>query len=346
MAALSVILPTSRHGSHLGLTLASWARQTRGDVELLIVDHSGDDASATRSPSSGQRGLDELVERCGLDRARTRLLALRGAARGAACNLAARAAAGERLLFADEGRIVARDYLAALASAGEGDAVVLGPRDGVLAAWDRPLRALGVRRLAEVMRHEPALGATLDGPCPLFGIEDVARDADALLARFRCADPLWERVAPLVEASGHLGATPLGWLVALAGGLCVPRRAALEAGLFDEQAGGWAGEDPDFTRRLWQLGLPVCVAAGARSGQQAEAALRRVPLEVIARFAARHDPVEAWLLCQLVAGRDARTLASVAAARRPGSPVDTELGARARELVEHTLRAGEGAWLW
>jgi glycosyltransferase involved in cell wall biosynthesis len=296
VAALSVILPTSTRANHLLLTLESYAHQDC-EFELIVI------------------GSSEVVERY-RDRLRMRIVTLPR-------SQAARVADGDRIFFADEGRILARDCLSRLAAGG--DDVVLGPRHGVVSVWEPALKSLGARRLLHVMRENPML----DGP--LFGVEDVARDVDAVLARFACIDPIWERLEPIVTLPD------LSWLLGLAGGLSLPRRAAVELQDSDD--------DLDFAWRLARLGLRFRVDAGARGGQQARGEPRRIGPERLERFAAEHDAIDAGLLCQFFAGRDPRELNAIAAARRPG-PIEAALAASTREWVRRIVRAADGVALW
>jgi GT2 family glycosyltransferase len=319
-STLSVILATSNRPIHAELALAAWAAQRRrSDFELVVVDESeGDETRAMVERQQSKLSLHYLRQP--------------PAGRAAAYNRGMREAQGERVVLVDEGRIVAGDYVAQLCDGGD-DAIV-GPRRGVLAVWQQPLWGVGFARLVDIMRENPQLGGELDdAPRPLFEAADVERDVEALLARFRVVDQIEERVGPLMTPPAPRA---MPWLLAIAGGLSVPRRAALEVGGFDERVRGWGCDDPELAYRLHQQGMRFRVAPLV-SGQQPRGDARTLA-DAFRHFAERHDPVDAWLLSEFVDGRNARELEAIAASRRPGTAAERELAALTRELTRRRVQ--------
>ncbi len=98
--SVSVIISTSSRTSHLDLTLASYARQSWRDFELIVV-HPGSDYTA----STVERWAEHMPARA---------IAAGETGRGAARNIGVRAADGDLVVLADEARIVPDNYLATL----------------------------------------------------------------------------------------------------------------------------------------------------------------------------------------------------------------------------------------
>lgn len=113
----SVVIPVYQAGAYLGRCVESWLKQTKADLEVILVDDGSTDGSA---------GLcDELAA---LD-ARVRVIHQANAGVSAARNAGMEAARGEFLLFTDSDDYVAPDYLekmAKLQTETESDLVLCG----------------------------------------------------------------------------------------------------------------------------------------------------------------------------------------------------------------------------
>ena len=333
--SISVIIATSGRTSHLELTLASYARQSYRDFEVIVAHPGG-------SHTEG------LVARFAA-RAQARALNVGGQGRGHARNLGIRAADGDTIILADDARIVPADYLATLA-AGAPDEVRVGARRAIIPQWIYHLPGATTQRLLGFMRNRSGIGANLyPGVAPFFGLAELEAYFDEVIAAYQIDDYVWERMKPIVT---HFGEQParfhLPWLLALAGNLCVPRRALFEVGLCDDKFYGWDLEDPDLGYKLHRHGLHFRVLPSLPSWHQQRSFLTYpfCLLEGLQRFHAAHDPVDAWLLLRFLTDEDVRDLDALAASRPPTnqpSIVDRQLQRTTRELVPHLIH-GLGRW--
>src|SRR5579859_1483870 len=131
MIALSVIIPTYNKADYLDLTLASYEHQTFADYELVVVDDgSTDDTKAVVERHA--RNLNIVYQYQA------------NSGRSMARNTAIGRASGRVLVFSDDDRMVAPDFLAEHARSNEDDGVqVLGAQQGILSFWrpDLPISA-------------------------------------------------------------------------------------------------------------------------------------------------------------------------------------------------------------
>ena len=330
--SVSVIIATCSRTSHLELTLASYARQSASDFELIVVHPGNEHTAALVDKYSGSRSF--------------RAIAAGETGRGKARNVGIRAADGELVVLADEARIVPSGYIAALADAGAAGEVVVPARTGIISRWNSFLPGATARRLLNLMRRRLGVGAMLyEGMEQFFGVEELNARFDDVVSGYAVDDFVWDRVAPIV-AEFAPGEFHLPWLLTLAGNFAVPRRALFEIGLCDEAFYGWDLEDPALGYQLYRNGLGVRVLSKLVTWHQQRPFLTYpfCMLEALQRFAAAHDPVDAWLLLRFLTDEDPRALDAVAAAR-PSEPsmIDTELQRTTRELVPHLIHA-LGRW--
>jgi GT2 family glycosyltransferase len=327
-ASVSVIIATSSRTNHLDLTLASFARQSVTDFELIVV-HPGSDYTAG------------LVEKHGEGRS-WRSINAGETGRGAARNFGIRAADGDLIVLADDARIVPADWLAQMAAP---DCVSVGERRGIIPRWNYFLPGATAKRLLNLMRRRTGVGAMLyEGMEHFFGAEELAKDFDDIVEGYSIDDFVWDRLGPVAERAAK-GGLHLPWLLALAGNACMPRRALFEVGLCDPAFYGWDLEDPDLGYKLHKLGLSFRVA-GVTSWHQQRPFLTYpfCMLEGLQRFHAAHDPVDAWLLLRFLTDDNLDDIDAIAAARNGHvSLIDTELKRSARELVPHLIFA-LGRW--
>jgi glycosyltransferase involved in cell wall biosynthesis len=328
--SVSVIIATSSRTNHLDLTLASFTRQSGVDFELIVV-HPGSDYTAG------------LVDKHGAGRA-WRCLNAGETGRGAARNAGIRAADGDLIVIADDARIVPADWLAQVAAP---DCVSVSERRGIIPRWNYFLPGATAKRLLNLMRRRTGVGAMLyEGMEHFFGADELTQHFDDIVGGYAIDDFVWDRLGPVAERAAR-GELHLPWLLALAGNACVPRRALFEVGLCDPAFYGWDLEDPELGYKLHRHGLGFRVV-NAPSWHQQRPFLTYpfCMLESLQRFAAAHDPVDAWLLLRFLTDDDLGGIDAVAAARpRNGhaSLVDNELKRSARELVPHLIHA-LGRW--
>ncbi|HZS42117.1 MAG TPA: glycosyltransferase [Polyangia bacterium] len=223
---LSVIVPTRDKAEHLDRTLASYCAQTHGDFEVVIADDgSRDDA--------GERVAARWRERFAVEY-------LRQPHRGrAACrNRAIAAARGELLVFADDDRLAAPQFLAEHA------------------------------RLYDAARATVVLGAQRRAGAAT--VEEVAGDFAAIAAA-SSPEPWWEEAcAPLARAYGErLDGFHIPWILGATGNLSAPRALVVEVGGFDEAFHGWGLEDLDLCYRLHHAGARTVIGAAAINYHQA-----------------------------------------------------------------------------
>jgi glycosyltransferase involved in cell wall biosynthesis len=320
----------------LDLTLESWARQELMPFELIVVDcDPGEDTRAT-------------VERFG-PRLPIRSLRHPHMTRGAARNTGLRAAEGDVILFADDGRVVAADHVRRLSQLADGE-VAVGFRLGLLSMWEPHLPGATVRRVLDPLRARPQLGALLDHrPRKFFQAADLSARFDELTSAFGVADPLWDRLAPVVQAtSGELRDFPLPWLFGLCGHLAVDRRLAFAAGPWAEPHVAWDYDDVEYAWRLARADGRFRVREDLTGWQQQRNHLTwpHCGSLIADELARKGDPLDAWLLWRFLTGDDPLLLAELQRARRAapaGSPVVAQLESATRELVP---LASEGYDVW
>jgi GT2 family glycosyltransferase len=330
--SVSVIIPTFHREGHLACALESWARQTHHNYEVIVVD---DGCSFDTRPLVGRFA----------PRMNVRVISKDTRGRATARNRGVRAADGDRVVITDESRIVGADFLERVCSTD--DDVVVGRRGAIISTWEPHLPGATSARLASMIRARPDLGGVLGArPRVLFDAEVLGRDFETTVQSFAVEDYLWDLTAPIVS---HFGAGlehfHLRWLTGLIGGLAVPRRALFEIGLLDEQASEWDLEDPDLTYRLERHGLKLRLDPHAWGlvQQRPFSSWPKCGLRNITRFAAKHDPIDAWLLCRFLTKEDPIELDGIAADRR-SSPVANELHCVVKELVPRLIEQLEVWW--
>jgi glycosyltransferase involved in cell wall biosynthesis len=334
--SISVILPTFRRANYLEFTLEAYRHQEHADFEVIVVDDS-------------ERGDNvELLERYGKQ---LNLKVLRTPHRGRAFarNQGLRAADGDLVVLADDCRIVGSGYLSRMAGTAP-DEVVVAWRNGIMNFWGSQLPGATAARLLNMMRKRGGRGALIDNEMEeLFTPKDLGARFDELLEAYRVVDPLWERLQPAaLEFGDALDGFGLPWMMALAGQLCLDRRALFEIGLCHAGGRGWDIEDPDLGYRLARHGLRFRVDRAAPTYQQQRmfSTFPMCTLEALNHFLDAHDPIDAWLVTRLITDESVLALNLVAKARPTnghGSRTEAELRTVARELVPVLIR-GIGYW--
>jgi glycosyltransferase involved in cell wall biosynthesis len=261
MKSISVVMPTCNKDRYLDLTLASFEAQRDVDYELVLVDDGSSDST------------EQLVERY---RSRLPLKYHRQENRGRsnARNSALRLCEGEIVVFSDDDRIVAPDFLAQHASNFEGPGpapLVMGWQRGILSTWREDLSVPATILWELVSRR--VLGDVLHqrGPVDLVSADDVRERFDLTTERFWLSERWWqEGCLPAIEHFGEaLEGMHVPWLLGTTGNMSALRSAVLEVGGFDEGFRGWGLEDLDLCYRLHHAGIPSRVSRRAVNFHQA-----------------------------------------------------------------------------
>jgi glycosyltransferase involved in cell wall biosynthesis len=211
----SIIIPTKDKLSRLRLVLQSLDRQITPDLEVILVFDGC-------TPET-LRGFEETELRC----SPIPIVLEKNVGRSAARNRGLRRARGEVILFLDDDRILAPDFVARhLARHEREDCVLLGERRNIVVP-EEEIHALYRSGAVRTRLEEVIAGATRDTAFNLLN--------DWILSR------------PL-----H----PIRWLPFFTGNASVKRRFLEQVGLFDEAFTGWGYEDTDLGYRLSRLGLP------------------------------------------------------------------------------------------
>jgi glycosyltransferase involved in cell wall biosynthesis len=258
VSTASVILPTYNKAEYLALTLASYEHQTTRDYEIVIIDDGSTDSTrevvdryAKQLPIKYQR-----QENRGRSAARNRALAL---------------AEGEVVIFSDDDRLVAPDFIAAHLrrfAPGQPGAIVLGWQKAILTFWRRDLhtpphtlwRHIAHKSLGELIKREGPLATELD----------IQRRFNETVERLAFEEWWWTFMLPVIDRFGEeLVGFELPWILGTTANLSAPREPLLAVGGFDEAYRGWGIEDHDLCYRLHRAGLRTVFARDAVSWHQA-----------------------------------------------------------------------------
>jgi glycosyltransferase involved in cell wall biosynthesis len=211
----SIVIPTKDKLSRLRLVMQAIDPQITSEVELIVVFDGCSEETV--------RGFQEMPLTCRPNR----IVLGRNVGRAAARNKGLRIAQGEIIIFLDDDRIPAPDFVARhLAGHGEGDRVLLGERKNII-------------------YREEELG-------PLYA-------SGAVLSRFQkvVAGARNDTAFNLLNSWILMNRThPIRWLPFFTGNSSVKKAFLEEIGFFDERYTGWGYEDTDLGYRLSKLGLP------------------------------------------------------------------------------------------
>jgi glycosyltransferase involved in cell wall biosynthesis len=258
----SLIIPTRNKSPFLARTLASLSRQSEMRFEVVVVDDGSDDD--TRDVT--RRFASDLD---------LRYIRRAHKGRSAARNAAIHAARGDLLIFCDDDRLAARDFVRdhAAAHAGSATLVALGRQRGALTLWCRDWN-IAATAVADVVAARPALATQLTQPrAELVSIEDIQERLDEVISIHGLDEPWWvNHVRPVLEAFGpDMTGFAFPWTTGVTGNLSVPRAFAEQVGLFDENFVGWGLEDTDFHFRLHSAGARTRILDGALNHHQLHA---------------------------------------------------------------------------
>ncbi|HLZ06958.1 MAG TPA: glycosyltransferase [Chloroflexota bacterium] len=250
MIALSVIIPTYNKADYLDLTLASYEHQTFADYELVVVDDgSTDDTKAVVERHA--RNLNIVYQYQA------------NSGRSMARNTAIGRASGRVLVFSDDDRMVAPDFLAEHARSNEDDGVqVLGAQQGILSFW-RPDLPISATYLSNLIARCPELADARSRR--LVTADDLRERFGDTLARWRMPEYWWDGFcAPILRRySEKLVDLSVPWVLGTTSNLSAPRQRVLEVGAFDVGFRGWGLEDLDLCYRLHHAGSKTVINESA-----------------------------------------------------------------------------------
>lgn len=256
--SISVIIPTFNRARYLDLTLASYVGQSDRDFELVIVDDGSTDDTA---------GVVAAYR----DRVRLSYIQKPNRGRSHARNTAIEHAQGEILIFSDDDRIAAREFVAEHRREHQASAprVVIGWQRAILSIWIPDL-VIAARTLVELLVKRPGLREQLrDQEVALITPAMIRDELDATVADLAFPEPWQEKIAPTIERHGlDLDGYSFPWSLGVTGNLSAPRALVRELGMFDVEFQGWGLEDLDLHYRLHVAGAATRVSRTALNYHQ------------------------------------------------------------------------------
>src|ERR1044071_715306 len=294
----SLIIPTRNKCLFLARTLASLSRQSEMRFEVVVVDDGSDDD--TRDVA--RRFASDLD---------LRYIRRAHKGRAAARNAAVHAARGDLLIFCDDDRLAARDFVrdhAAAHGAGAEPLVPLGRQRGILTLWSRDWN-LAATAVADAIAARPIIATQLaQARAELVSIDDIRERLDEAISLHGLDEPWWvSHVLPILEAFGpDMAGFAFPWTTGVTGNLSVPRAIAEQVGLFDESFVGWGLEDTDFHFRLHSAGVHTRILDGALNHHQLHARPAEQVLEWARnaiRMLEKYDSLELCLYLRIVRRR-------------------------------------------
>lgn len=260
MPSISVITPTYNKAHMLDLTLASYLHQTHQEFELVLVDDGSTDNTA--AVVERYRGLLNL-----------KYIHQPNRGRAPARNTAIRAATGDILVFADDDRMAAPEFLAAHArefSSPGDNTIVLGAQAGFLSCWE-PRQGSDDPWLDMLLKSRPEFASlhAQNQKVQLVSASDIRERFPEMIQKFGLEEFVWGQVLSLLaQFSGDLNAFHLRWVLGTTGNMSLPRQRVVDAGMFDESFSGWGLEDSELCYRLCQAGARFVVSSAALNYHQ------------------------------------------------------------------------------
>jgi len=244
MDSVSVVMPTYCKSRYLELTLASFMKQTHDDFEIVVDDGSDDDTADVLA-----RWPDHRV----------RVLRQSNAGRSAARNAAVAAACGDWVVFCDDDRLVAPDFLETHVRRLRADprSVVLGFKRRVLTYWRRGELPLEMHEWLAVAARTPGLATRMEQAERLLLCTraEVVADFQGTVERLLIGDEADNQQALLAACGDDLQRLPMGWALGTTANMAVARRYLDGSQTFDTRYRGWGLEDTDLCYRLHLKGL-------------------------------------------------------------------------------------------
>ncbi|WP_155375793.1 glycosyltransferase family 2 protein [Catellatospora vulcania] len=290
---VSLVMATCDKREYLALTLESLLVQTYPRFEVVLCD-------------DGTAGGVEDVVAPFRDRLDIRLVTQDNRGRAAARNTALGHVDGELIVFLDDDRMAAPEFVAEhVAAAERGRDGVIGWKRRALTWWRPGLLPLGEQDLLRLVARvgDPA---RLAEPIHLLAPGELAADPAGAFARTELGDEP-DNYHAVVEAYGvDLADFRFGWALATTANLSVRRAAVKEVGGFDESFTGWGLEDTDLSYRLHRAGVSFSVATTAVNYHQvhpladpnpavAQRIMRTQLMRNLDHFCRRHQALDAYL---------------------------------------------------
>lgn len=246
---VSLVMATCDKREYLALTLESLVVQTYRRFEVVLCD-------------DGTVGGVEDVVAPFRDRLDLTVVVQENRGRAAARNAALERVAGDLVIFIDDDRMAAPDFVAAhVAAAGDG-AGVIGWKRRALTWWRPDVLPLSRDDMARLVMRVGGRGRLAE-PIRLLEAGALEADPGRALASVELGDELFNH-PEVAEAFGFgLHGFDLAWGLATTANLSVPRDAVKEAGGFDEAFTGWGMEDTDLGYRLQRLGVRFAMSEEA-----------------------------------------------------------------------------------
>jgi GT2 family glycosyltransferase len=289
---VSLVMATCDKREYLALTLESLLVQTYRRFEVVLCD-------------DGTAGGVEDVVAPFRDRLDLTVVVQENRGRAAARNAALERVSGDLVVFIDDDRMAAPDFVAAHVAAAAGDDGVIGWKRRALTWWRPDVLPLG---RDDLLRLVMRVGGAEPLAEPIRLLEPGALEADPhrALAGVELGDEP-DNYHAVIEAYGtELTGFRFAWGLATTANLAVPREAVAKVGGFDETFTGWGLEDTDLSYRLARLGVRFSVSTAAVNYHQihpladpdplvAQRLMRAQLMRNLDHFCRRHRSLDAYL---------------------------------------------------
>src|SRR4051812_19124769 len=245
----SIVIPTRNRARFLARTLAAYTQQRERGFEIVIADDGSDDD--TRD-----------VARAFASELEIRYLRRAHVGPAGARNAAIRSARGEILIFADDDRIAAPDFVIdhLAAHAGDSRRLAAGRQRGLFAQWSRDAAYSALDITGLLVRHPDLVPVLAEPQAELITQAMLRDDLVGTLAGYEIDEPWWQGHAHgVLDAWPGLAGYAFPWTLGVGGNLSLPRAVAHEVGLHDESFVGWGLEDTEFHYRLHVAGVRTVV---------------------------------------------------------------------------------------
>ncbi|NTF33878.1 glycosyl hydrolase [Rhizobium skierniewicense] len=303
---ISVIVPTHNKAEYLDLTLSSFLAQTRAPDEIIVVDDGSSDGTGDVIRHYEKKlPIHACVQKCE-GRARAR-------------NAGLKKATGDIIIFCDDDRIAAPDFIAQHVDALQHDplAVCVGWKKRALTIWRNFLpmtpNDFETIRTSTGFALPYMLGDKWE---PLVSADTVVHDFEAFRKRYVIGDEI-DNQPGAQTASAQL----MPWMWGTTANLSF-RRNQGEPVFFDEAYKGWGVEDVDFCLGLVNQGYHIKFTNDALNYHQihrlgdvglrdAKADRMRQANINLNHFCEKHRTLEAHLFRRVQQGMDANDAAEI-----------------------------------
>lgn len=290
---VSLVMATRDKREYLALTLESLLTQTYRRFEVVLCD-------------DGTAGGVEDVVAPFRDRLDLTLVVQENRGRAAARNTALARACGELIVFIDDDRMAAPDFVAGhVAAADRGAKGVIGRKRRALTLW-RP-DVLPLSR-DDLLRLVMRVGGRerLAGPIRLLEPGALEADPHRALASVDLGDERDNQQEVVAAYGSALTGFRFDWGLATTANLSVPREAVEKIGGFDVAFTEWGLEDTDLSYRLGRAGVRFSVTDEAVNYHQihpladpdpevAQHLMYAQLMRNLDRFCRRHRSLDAYL---------------------------------------------------